>query len=446
MVFISYSKTDAAWKDMILSHLMENENIHGRKVTFCDSEIEAGDDFQKAIEFNVASVTAAVLLVSNNYLKSEYIRINELEPLLRRKNIKVYWFLLSVCLWDTTKLATLQCANIINGERLCSLNELAETNRNEAVRQILSIKCKEIYRNASQRHVPLKSPRDFVYKCNRSVESRHFKLIYTDCFNEKSLLAYSIVGDKDDALPSLHNAIKLKTLVSDYKNYDITDFLIPSINLGYGYTKAQDLLVFKTDFFSKLDIPYDPSKVKSLAVGHLYEHLRRQLSKESPKQVYFISIKIESTDFYEESFLEVLRWLNDPMEQLSDEAHSLKIFLLFIFEKSNCPDADAKMMKFLAEYCKYTHVEHILRGEANPIDLYEDCLDLIFLGEHKTADRRALNEWYERDYKYWFISNNIPLPEETDAEFENVKAGIFNSCDNVKMRVVEKTLTTFLKY
>ncbi|RYG51356.1 MAG: DEAD/DEAH box helicase [Chitinophagaceae bacterium] len=120
--------------------------------------------------------------------------------------------------------------------------------------------------------------------------------------------------------------------------------------------------------------------------------------------------------------------------------------LQFIFEKSNDPTCDQGVIEFLNNYCKNTRVEKLLNGEDELIAYPKECLPLIFLGEHRMADQRSVVDWYEQDYKRWLLSKNIELDEDMDANFEVVKQQIFGEARQVKMRIVEKNLTNFLKY
>ncbi|GEO08188.1 toll/interleukin-1 receptor domain-containing protein [Segetibacter aerophilus] len=447
MIFISYSKDDIQWRERITKHLRENEIIYNRKITFQDSNITSGEDFQEAIDSHLATATVVILLVSSSYLGSEYIKRYELDPLLKRRDVKIYWFLLSSCLWDKTGLANLQCANTVQGERIVSLNELYQNGKEEEINKILSTKCREIFEYASDKGKNfIRTPKEFIYKCNRKVESQFFQMVYTERFTEKELLAYSIIGDKEDSLNNLHNAIKLKVLVNDYKNYEIHDILMPGIDVNTYFTPEQNLYLFKKQFLNSLSIAYDVSKVKQWSIDQVLQQLKKRLNKQGPKQVYFISIKIESTAFQAEAFVQMLKWLNCHMLCNQESRYQLKIFYLFTFEKSNDQNCDQQVVDFLGNYCKNTRVEKVLKGEEDLIAYPKECLPLIFLGEHRLADQKSLIDWYEQDYKQWLESKNIEIDDDMDNNFEVVKKKIFSAAQQAKMRIVEKNLTSFLKY
>jgi hypothetical protein len=78
-VFISYSHLDRAWLDKLSAHLSP---IRGSIELWDDTRIGPGDLWRNRIEAALAGAGAAVLLITANFIASEFIRDVELPRLL----------------------------------------------------------------------------------------------------------------------------------------------------------------------------------------------------------------------------------------------------------------------------------------------------------------------------------------------------------------------------
>jgi hypothetical protein len=81
-VFISYSHHDNEYLDRLLVHLKPLEK-EGLIDLWVDSRLRPGDRWKKEIEKALQRATVAILLVSADFLASDFIMDNELPPLLR---------------------------------------------------------------------------------------------------------------------------------------------------------------------------------------------------------------------------------------------------------------------------------------------------------------------------------------------------------------------------
>lgn len=85
LIFISYSHKDEEIKDRLLSHLRPLEHV-GQVQLFDTSDIPVGDKWSEHIRTAINQADIALLLVSSDYLASEFIVGNELPRLLERHN------------------------------------------------------------------------------------------------------------------------------------------------------------------------------------------------------------------------------------------------------------------------------------------------------------------------------------------------------------------------
>ena len=124
-VFISYSHQDTRWLERLQVHLkpLERKGIVER---WDDTCIKSGIRWQKEIEQALASAKVAVLLVSADFLASDFIAQHELPPLLRaaeQDGARILPVIVGSCLFDKEPdLAQFQAVNTLD-KPLKALNE-----------------------------------------------------------------------------------------------------------------------------------------------------------------------------------------------------------------------------------------------------------------------------------------------------------------------------------
>jgi len=101
-IFVSYSHADTKQKDRLLKHLTPLESSVDFDV-WDDQRIQPGDKWEPAIENALADASVAVLLISADFLSSEFIRHKELPTMLQRRaseDMRLYPVLAKPCAWQ----------------------------------------------------------------------------------------------------------------------------------------------------------------------------------------------------------------------------------------------------------------------------------------------------------------------------------------------------------
>src|SRR6187455_1505224 len=82
-VFISYCHADAGWLDRVKVHLRPLARRTALDI-WEDSRISPGQEWREEIAKALARARVAILIVSADFLASEFVVSNELPPLLHR--------------------------------------------------------------------------------------------------------------------------------------------------------------------------------------------------------------------------------------------------------------------------------------------------------------------------------------------------------------------------
>jgi hypothetical protein len=109
-VFISYSHRDKVFLEQLLTHLKPLERA-GRVSAWSDKQLEPGSKWRDEIAGALALSKVAVLLVTKDFLASDFINENELGPLLKeaeRGGVRILWVLVRACSYKETPLKDYQ--------------------------------------------------------------------------------------------------------------------------------------------------------------------------------------------------------------------------------------------------------------------------------------------------------------------------------------------------
>jgi len=142
-IFISYSHKDREWLDKIRIMLKPLERK--LQVTIWDdTKIKPGYRWREEIKQALESAKVAVLLVSPDFLNSDFIAEHELPPLLNaaeKNGLIILWILISHCMYQETEVNSYQAAHDIS-KPLDGL-QVSEQNRilaqiGERIKQVIN--------------------------------------------------------------------------------------------------------------------------------------------------------------------------------------------------------------------------------------------------------------------------------------------------------------------
>jgi hypothetical protein len=109
-VFICYSHKDKVVLEELLTHLKPLERTL-RISAWSDRRIRPGASWFRQIKSALASTKVAVLLVTKDFLASDFIREHEMRPLLReaqKGGVHILWVPVRACLHNETPLKDYQ--------------------------------------------------------------------------------------------------------------------------------------------------------------------------------------------------------------------------------------------------------------------------------------------------------------------------------------------------
>lgn len=132
-VFISYSHKDTKWLECIQKMLSPYADM-GLDI-WSDQRILSGQEWRVEIDASLARASVAVLLVSDNFLASTFIKQNELPPLLDAANEKktiILPILIDHCCYEVTAIVRYQSPIRFK----TPLRELLGATRTKAIKQI----------------------------------------------------------------------------------------------------------------------------------------------------------------------------------------------------------------------------------------------------------------------------------------------------------------------
>ncbi len=99
-IFVSYAHKDVFYLENLLNHLTPLK-MQNQVCAWSDKDIEPGSNWSNGISTSIVNARVCVLLISKNFLASEFIRNREIPQMLDRKDKnKILPIIVGPCLLD----------------------------------------------------------------------------------------------------------------------------------------------------------------------------------------------------------------------------------------------------------------------------------------------------------------------------------------------------------
>lgn len=113
-VFISYSHEDAKWLEILKKHLKVLSRYSENVDYWEDTKLKCGDKWKEEIAKAIEKANVAILLVSTDFLVSDFIANDELPPLLKKaedSGTRIRPLIVSPCAYSDSELGVFQAVN-----------------------------------------------------------------------------------------------------------------------------------------------------------------------------------------------------------------------------------------------------------------------------------------------------------------------------------------------
>lgn len=237
-VFISYSRKDEKEKDLVLSHLGVLQQA-GLTDVWSDDRISAGADWQKEIDLAISQARVAILLISANYLGSEFILCGQVRELLEHEGITVFPVIAKACAWQQVEWLAKMSVRPKSRKPVWSDAGIHVDEDLAAIAEEVAVILQGTENNAESEHISLSS---FVSAKDGRLHETAEKISDTEEFQDREEViepGNALKRDGHDEHEIPHQIFAFLTLIL---------FLIAMLGLGYFF---KDSLFFLLKRYSK---------------------------------------------------------------------------------------------------------------------------------------------------------------------------------------------------
>lgn len=113
-IFISYSHTDDKWLDRLKKHLKVLTKYTDQVECWDDTKLRGGDKWHDEITLAIERASVAILMVSTDFLASDFISNDELPPILRKaeeEGTRIIPLIVSPCSFEMSEISEFQAIN-----------------------------------------------------------------------------------------------------------------------------------------------------------------------------------------------------------------------------------------------------------------------------------------------------------------------------------------------
>lgn len=272
-IFISYSHADSEYQLRLRKHLSIFERAGNIKY-WSDTQLRTGDQWRKEIEENLQKTAVAILLISADFLASDFIRSNELPPLLEawsQNEVFILPVIVKPCSFSHVK--ELCCFQAVNDPDL-TISEMSQGEQERTWKNLAEAAFERLSEYQSSHPDTAKTAVSAPADCNVTAPEEpgssqpffpdiadliNFHIEIEDDFDPDELSNYpsTLTNQENDFIYNyirdlLEDPARIQSYyVYTYEHIDILNFLPPAEDLLGEYDGYTALLKQVKDLFSR---------------------------------------------------------------------------------------------------------------------------------------------------------------------------------------------------